>query len=51
VFALTLLLPRDVKFSRKLGTVIRSDDELMEAAAVAAAGLVMIEVINTVTAK
>jgi hypothetical protein len=50
----TLLLPRDVNIAGNLEMAeydTRSDDELMETAVVAAAGLVMIEAINAVRAK
>jgi hypothetical protein len=49
VFVLTLLLPRDVSVAGNLEVAdynTGSDEELVETAVVAAAGLVMIEAIN-----
>jgi hypothetical protein len=54
VFVFTLLLPRDVSVAGNLGVAdynTGSDEELVETAVVAAAGLVMIEAINAEWAK
>jgi hypothetical protein len=54
VFVFTLLLPRDVSVAGNLEVAdynTGSDEELVETAVVAAAGLVMIEAINAERAK